>query len=359
VPDATTLLRWANPIHPATRHHVLDHVVMRARALQVTRGRKLRGDGTVVSTNIHHPTDRPLLDDGVGALSRLVVQAKQAMQATTVLARGVLRDRTRRAKRQLKRIMEAARQRGARVEARRRPAYQRLLTITTARVQPAAQVGAVLTAQAPHTSHQRAATLRQFVPLVRRVIIPTTRRSIQGEVVPAPENGVSRFAPHAASLRHGNPGKPPACGRVIWVDAVEGGILSRDAVREGNPAEDAQLPPSLDHHRRVFKRPPRLLAGDRGVHTTANERDATLHGVEQVVLPKPGATSATRIAPAPPRWFRQGHTWRSGIEGRISGLKRRHKLDRCRDHGTAGMDRWVGWGVLTHHLRGIAQATAH
>jgi transposase, IS5 family len=359
VPDDTTLLRWANLIRPATLHHVLDHVVMLARSLKVTRGRKLRIDGTVVSTNIHHPTDSTLLYDGVRVLSRMVVKAKQAMQATTGLARGVFRDRTRSAKRQMKRIMEAARQRGAQVEARMRTAYQRLLTITTTMVKQAEQVGAVLTAQAPHTGPKLAATLRQFVPLVQRVIIQTTRRIIQGEAVPAPEKVVSLFEPHTAVIRKGKPGKPTEFGRVIWVDEVEGGIISRYAVLEGNPAEDAQLPPSLDHHRRVFKRPPHLLAGDRGVHTTANERYATLHGVEQVVLPKPGAKSAKRIAYEQQRWFRHGHNWRSGIEGRISGLKRRHKLDRCRDHGTAGMERWVGWGVLTHNLRVIAQATAH
>jgi IS5 family transposase len=130
-------------------------------------------------------------------------------------------------------------------------------------------------------------------------------------------------------------------------------------VLEGNPAEEAQVPPSLDHHWRVFKHPPRLLAGDRGVHSTANERDAATHGVQQVVLPKPGAKSATRVAHERQRWFRRGHNWRSGIEGRISGLKRRHKLDRCRYHGPDGMERWVGWGVITHHLRVMAQATIH
>jgi hypothetical protein len=78
-----------------------------------------------------------------------------------------------------------------------------------------------------------------------------------------------------------------------------------------------------------------------------------------VVLPKPGAKSAKRMAHEQPRWFRRGHHWRSGSEGRISGLKRRRKLERCRDHGTEAMARWVGWGVLAHDLRGIAQATAH
>jgi IS5 family transposase len=44
VPDATTLLRWATLIHPATLHHLLDHVVDLARQRKVTRGRKLRVD---------------------------------------------------------------------------------------------------------------------------------------------------------------------------------------------------------------------------------------------------------------------------------------------------------------------------
>jgi IS5 family transposase len=245
------------------------------------------------------------------------------------------------------------------VEVRLQTAYQRLLTITTTMVKQAEQVGAVLTAQATHTDHKLAATLHPFVPLVQQVISQTTRRIIQGEVVPAPEKVVSLFEPHTAIIRKGKPGKPTEFGRVLWLDEVEGGIISRYAVLEGNPAEDAQLPPSLDHYRRVFKRPPCLLAGDRGVHTTANERYAALHGVAQVVLPKPGAKSAKRIAHEQQRWFRRGPNWRSGIEGRISGLKRRHKLDRCHYHGTAGMEQWVGWGVLTHNLLVIGHATAH
>ena len=42
------------------------------------------------------------------------------------------------------------------------------------------------------------------------------------------------------------------------------------------------------------------------------------------------------------RWFRAGQTWRTGCEGRISVVKRRHGLNRCRYKGDAGMQRWVG-----------------
>jgi IS5 family transposase len=359
VPDDTTLLRWANLIQPATLHHLLDHVVILARSLKITRGRKLRIDGTVVSTNIHHPTDSTLLYDGVRVLSRMLAKAKQVLQAAPGLARHVFRDRTRSAKRQMKRIMEAARQRGTEAADRMQTAYQHLLDITRATVRQAQQVGAGLQAQAPRIGQNLAVTLNHVVPLVHQVVTQTTRRVIQGEAVSASEKLVSRFEPHTAIIRKGKPGRPTEFGRVIWLDEVDGGIISRYAVLEGNPAEDAQLPPSLDHHLQVFQRPPRLLAGDRGIHTTANERHATTHGVKQVVLPKPGPKSTKRMAHEQQRWFRRGHNWRSGIEGRISGLKRRHKLDRCRYHGPDGMERWVGWGVITHNLRVMAQATAH
>jgi IS5 family transposase len=358
VPDDTTLIRWANLIQPATLHRLNDHVVELARALKVTRGRKLRIDGTVVETTMHPPTDSTLLYDGVRVLSRTLGKAKAIVQQVPSLAREALRDRTRSAKRQMKRIMEAARQRGEQAAEGMRTAYERLLTLTTTRVKQAEQVREVLRERATPKAQQLVRTVQQFVPLVQQVITQTTRRVIQGEAVFASEKVVSLFEPHTAIIRKGKPGRPTEFGRVIWLDEVEGGIVSRYAVLAGNPAEDAQLPPSLDHHLRVFHHPPRLLAGDRGVHTQANERYARRHGVTEVVLPKPGKKTAKRLAHEQQRWFRRGRNWRAGIEGRISGLKRRHKLDRCRYHGTAGMERWVGWGVIAHDLRVIAQATA-
>jgi len=358
VPDDTTLIRWANLIQPATLHTLLDHIVGLAQQLKVTRGRKLRIDGTVVETNIHHPTDSTLLNDGVRVLSRTLAKAKQVLQTTTDLAHDTFQDRTRSAKRQMKRIMEAARQRGEQAEQAMQGAYRRLVEITEAVRDQAQQVGVALREQATDGARDVAETLDHDLPLVEQVVAQTTRRVLHGEAVPSSDKLVSLFEPHTAIIRKGKPGRPTQFGRVLWLDEVDGGIISRYEVLDGNPPEPEQLPPSLDHHRRVFKHPPRLLAGDRGVHSTANERYAAAQGVRRVVLPKPGAKSAQRIAHEQQRWFRRGHDWRSGLEGRISGLKRRHKLDRCRYHGDAGMERWVGWGIIAHDLRVIATATA-
>lgn len=78
-PDDTTLIRWANQIGPETVASLNERAVELARSLKVTRGRKLRIDGMVVETNIHHPTDSALLSDGVRVLSRLLRRAKKAL----------------------------------------------------------------------------------------------------------------------------------------------------------------------------------------------------------------------------------------------------------------------------------------
>jgi len=81
VPDATTLLRWAHTIQPTTLAALLDRVVVLAQQVRVTTGRKLRLDGTVVETTIHHPTDSSLLTDGVRVLSRAIRRAKPLVGA--------------------------------------------------------------------------------------------------------------------------------------------------------------------------------------------------------------------------------------------------------------------------------------
>jgi IS5 family transposase len=358
VPDDTTLIRWAKLIQPATLHELLDHVVDLARQNKVTRGRKLRIDGTVVATNIHYPTDSSLLNDGVRVLSRVIGRAKQLLRDATDLGQAAFRDRSRSAKRHAKQIADAIRKRREEAEQTRQTAYRHLIRITTASVKQARQVGAALKNQTSRAARHLAEKLDEMLPRVLQVIDQTKRRVLLGEQVSASEKIVSLFEPQSAIIRKDKQANHTSFGRLIWLDEVDGGIISRYAVLEGNPDEAQQLPPSLDHHIELFGKPPRLLAGDRKLATAANERYASKQRVKQVVLPKAGAKSARRIAHERQRWFRRGRNWRAGIEGRISGLKRGQGLERCRYHGEDGMERWVGLGLIAHDLHTIAQATA-
>jgi transposase, IS5 family len=357
VPDDTTLIRWAKLIQPATVQTLLDHVTDLARQLKVTHGRKLRIDGTVVETNIHHPSDSTLLNDGVRVLSRIMRKARRVAAGTVGWSQEQLEDAATAAKAGMKRIMDVARQKGEPAADALKTAYRNLVDLTQTVVDQAQHTVDALTTTANAVGDRCADRLEELVPRVEQVIQQTTRRVLQGEAVSAPEKIVSLFEPHTAILRKGKPGKPVEFGRMLWLDEVEGGIITRYQILVGNPDEAAQVVPSVDAHIARFGHPPDLVAGDRGLQSASNERDLALRQVAQIVLPKPGKKSAKSLAHERQDWFVAGHNWRAGIEGRISGLKRRHKLNRCRYHGDTGMHRWVGFGLLAHDLRMIARAT--
>ncbi len=356
MPDDTTLLRWANLIQPVTLQQLLAQVVDLARMRKVTRGRKLRIDGTVVETNIRYPVDSTLLGDGVRVLTRAIQRAKQVVQQVAEPSRAIFRNRSRSVQNVMRHLIEAARRRGEQTEQEMKTSYRRLIGLTETVVTQARQVATTLQEQQCAGASRLMTTLEQCIPRVEHVLDQTRRRVLQDESVPASEKLVSLFEPHTAIIRKGKLGHPVEFGRVLWLDEADGGIIPRYAVLAGNPNDADQLQPSLDHHVHLFGRAPQVLTGDRKVYSPTGECYAQEQGVKHVVLPKPGKRTTDREAYEAQRWFRRGRNWRVGIEGRISVRKRRHKLRRCLYHGVDGMERWVGWGIIAHNLRQIAQA---
>ena len=85
---------------------------------------------------------------------------------------------------------------------------------------------------------------------------------------------------------------------------------------------------------------------------------AKAKGVKRVCVPNRSTKSPERKREQKKRWFRNGQKWRTGCEGRISVVKRRHGLARCRYKGDNGMRRWVGLGVIGDNLINIGNALA-
>jgi transposase, IS5 family len=103
----------------------------------------------------------------------------------------------------------------------------------------------------------------------------------------------------------------------------------------------------------MLGRAPHLVAADAAFYSTKNEGTAKAMDVKRVCIPNRSAKSPERKREQKKRWLRNGQKWRTGCEGRISVVKRRHGLDRCRYKGDAGMQRWVGLGVIADNLINI------
>jgi len=358
VPDDTTLIRWANLIGPKTVAQLNERVVALARALKVTRGRKLRVDSTVVETNIHYPTDSRLLGDGVRVLSRLVRRAKEVIGEGAQLGTEVFRSRTRSVRRLAQQLHRVARREGEAAAEELQGAYRKLIGIAEASRAQAAQVREALQRQTDKVARRLVERLDHVLPLVGQAITQATRRVLDGEVVPAKEKLLSLFEPHTQVIKRHKAGKAVEFGRKVWLEEVDGGIVSGDRILDEAGQDHAYLAESLEKHHRRFGQPPWLVTGDRGVASPENERLAKDAGVKRVVLPSKGRASPKRQQQERQAWFRRGYRFRAGIEGRISVLRRCYGLDRCRDHGEAGMGRWVGWGIVTANLAKIARTLA-
>jgi IS5 family transposase len=358
-PDDTTLIRWANTIGAQTVAALNDRAVELARSLKVTRGRKLRTDGTVVETNIHYPTDDALIADGVRVISRLVGRAKELIpESVCQAARGEpFRNRTTSVKRLAHKISKMALRRTQEAKATYRAAYGRLVEVARSTIKQAERVRSMLEVEMP-LAPKISEEISHFAELLERAVWQTRRRVFEGEQLSATEKLLSIFEEHTSIIRRGKARNKTEFGRKVWLSEVDGGIVSGFRILEGNAGDEAQLRPALEDHLRLFGKVPELVAADRNVHSKENELVAKEMGVKKVCLPKAGKKSTQRKEHERQRWFKRARRFRAGIEGRISVMKRRQYLGRCRDRGEEGFGRWVGWGVLTANLGTIAQTLA-
>lgn len=358
VPDDTTLIRWANQIQPETLKKFNRRLTELATQLKVTKGRKLRTDGTVVESNIHPPSDSSLLVDGVRVLGRNFRRAKEILKEKTSLNKAIFRNRTRSARRLARQAGEALRKRKEATRKKGVEAYHKLVNVAQVTIEQAQKIMTELEVQTTPQAKKLTKTLETFIPRVKQVIEQTTRRVFEDEQVPASEKIVSLFEPHTSIICRNKPRKPVEYGHKIWLDEVDGGIVTRWEVLDGNPNDTLQWTLSLENHVRQFGKPPTQASADRGVYSAPNQQKANDLGVRRVILPKPGYKSEKRKLLESQSWFKQGRKWHNGVEGRISVLKRCYNLDRCLDHSENGFEKWVGWGVIANNLMSIGRSLA-
>ena len=142
---------------------------------------------------------------------------------------------------------------------------------------------------------------------------------------------------------------------MIKIQEAENQIVTHYEVCAERPADSTLLVKSIEVHQQQFGRAPHTVAADAAFYSAANEKAAKEMGVKRVAIPNRSTKSAERRLLQKKRWFRQAQAWRTGCEGRISVLKRRHGLNRCRYRGDAGMKRWVGLGVIADNLINIGK----
>jgi len=169
---------------------------------------------------------------------------------------------------------------------------------------------------------------------------------------------VSLFEPTTEVIRKGKAGKPTEFGKMVKLQEAENQIVIAYEVYDQRPSDSDILMAAIETHQARLGRAPHLVAADAGFYSAKNEAAAKTKDVKRVCIPNRSTKSPQRKREQKKRWFRQGQKWRTGSEGRISVVKRRHGLNHSQYAGDGGIKRWVGLGVIADNLVNISRAMA-
>jgi transposase, IS5 family len=351
--------RWGMALGPEVLKQVQERMVKIALEKGVMRGRRMRVDTTVVETDIHHPTDSTLLGDGVRVLTRTMRKITKIAGA----AGTKLRDRSRSVKLRLLEIGRVARAKGPINQEKLKRRYRQLLNATSRVVGQAKRFCEEIAQGVKRSSNvlkQLALEglrreLDEMTPRVRQVMKQARARIFRGNTR-SEGKLLSLFEPSTEVIRKGKAGKPNEFGKMVKLQEAENQIITDYEVYARRPYDSDLLVAAIEIHQTLLGRTPHLVAADAAFYSGKNEAAAKAKGVKRVCIPNRSTKSIERKREQRKRWFRNGQKWRTGCEGRISVVKRRHGLDRCRYKGYVGMNRWVGLGVIADNVVNIGCA---
>jgi len=323
-----------------------DALVLKLKEGKVIRGKKLRIDTTVVESDIHHPTDTGLLNDGIRVITRVVNKLKKVLP--TIGGRFV--KHTRKAKKVYLGLMKAMKGRTGQDETALKKARGKLVEITEEVIAGGRAVQAELDflQEKPLLVNRLRKQLGEWIEAAEKVV-RQTREVIKGKRH-IPRRLVSLFDVGARPIKRGKSRTDTEFGRKVLLGETDHGIVTTYDVLEENPADTALLKPAVTGHRRLFRKRLKAVAGDRGLYSQANEGWLKDSGVKQVSIPKRGKISGERCSYQKQSWFKRLQRFRAGIEARISLLKRKFGLKRSRLRGSPGVNTWVGQGIFAHNL---------
>lgn len=302
-----------------------------------------RCDSFVVETDVHFPTDINLLAD---AVRKLLLDGQRRAQSEGLPGWRQARHHQRAFKRQSRHVQKIRRLAKAEPEAREAATLE-LLGLAQNHIDRARGLLAQCRERGlPVVQTQDLETWLDFAELLADQV---HRRCLLDETIPHDEKIFSIFQPHTEWVSKGKAGVPVELGlRVHIVEDQHQFLLHHRVARKQT---DEKL--AIDLVRETRARFPGLagMSFDKGYHSPENQRELP-RLISQVTLPKKGRRSPAEQAREQSPDFQQRRRQHSAVESAINALEQ-GGLDRCRDHGIDGFERYVGLAVVARNIKRI------
>jgi IS5 family transposase len=305
-------------------------------------------DCTVVSSNIHEPSDSSLLWDLVRVLARMLDQAKSRLDDLDIQ----FTDHTKRAKRRMLGVLNAKNKKA------RKKQYVDLIKVTRKTVGYAERAVSLLygyvstNAALMITTQAIAEELEKYIELAWRVIDQTERRVIHGESVPASEKVVSIFEPHTDIVVKDR--RETFYGHKICLTGGASNLIVDCVIVDGNPADSTLTGQMIDRQNDIYCRYPLKVALDGGFASKENLESAKAKGVKDVCFAKKRGLEVEDMCRS--QWvYKRLRRFRAGVESGISWLKRCFGLSRCIWKGFRSFKSYVWASIVSANLLTLAR----
>ena len=352
VPDESTVRKLARRLGPEVVAEITRMVISKAQRESRFLGRAVRVDSTVVEADIRYPSDAMLALQGAKSLTREGRKLQKLIGATARV-----RDRSRSIGKAVRAISKTLARRTGEAKAQVMAFNEQAGRLINRSAKEAMRLVAAARRAARGRGAKaklRAATqLEQLASRCRKVAEQIDRR-VRGLKIA--DRLVSITDPDARPIRKGKLGKPTEFGYVAQICELNEntrrgarGFILPAAHAPGNPAENTLLPQTASELDRAGIRPREIVADGGFLPGPTTEAfpdldDGRIH-------------LANQHEPGSRRTRKRRARYRTGIEGRISHLKRRYGLRRSRLKGHDGMRIWTGWAILAYDLDTLAIRT--
>ena len=353
VPEESTVRKLARRLGAEVVAEITRVVISKAQRETRFRARAARIDSTVVEADIRYPSDAMLALQGVRVLAREGRKVTRMIRQETVR----VRNRSRSVGRAVRAISKTLARRTGQAKAEVMKLNEhagRLIARSVREAQRLAQKArGAARGRGAQAKLRAAMRLEHLAARCQKVTEQIDRRSRGLKIT---DRLVSLADPDARPIRKGKLGKPTEFGYVAQICEVTEntrkgarGFILPAGHAPGNPAENRLLPQAareLAHAGITLKE----IVCDGGFQPGPT-KDAFPDLTDQQIQ------ISGRHEPGSRRTRKRRARYRTGIEGRISHLKRGYGLRRTRLKGDDGMRTWTGWAILAYDLDTLAIRT--
>ena len=189
--------------------------------------------------------------------------------------------------------------------------------------------------------------VEKYIMHAERQVDQIRRRVVKNETIPHHEKVFSIFEEHTEWISKGKAGVNQELGLRVCVLEDQYGFILHHKVME-NKTDDKVAVQMVMRARKKFT-DLKTCSFDKGFYSPQNKIELSDY-LERVILPKKGKPTKKENEEKSTEEYKTLRRKHSAVESGINALEN-HGLDRCRDHGLTGFNRYISLAVLARNIQ--------